>query len=235
VVAVSVIVFGIVFGFIAPIVGPPLGRGLEVFLTLVLTPPAWALEHLFNWIWGLFGNQPLNIEIAPLGEMEEGREAEEPSTGDPATEFAFRSFALLFAGGVAVLVIMLVTSLRKRGRTVAAAAPASSVAGSLGADLRGMFGSMFRRGGRKSAWKETEGISRLYREVLESSEERGKVRTQAQTPHEFAPVLNEVFHAPVTDEITFAFEQARYAGRPPDPRTLAELESRWKASRQDRG
>jgi hypothetical protein len=34
----------------------------------------------------------------------------------------------------------------------------------------------------------------------------------------------------VTDEITYAYEQARYAGREPDPTTLAALERQWRES-----
>ena len=48
------------------------------------------------------------------------------------------------------------------------------------------------------------------------------------TAAEFAPELAETFHTPVTDEITAAFQEARYAGRDPDPRTLADLERRWR-------
>jgi hypothetical protein len=40
-------------------------------------------------------------------------------------------------------------------------------------------------------------------------------------------VLNQTFATPVTDDITKAFEAARYAGREPDARTIEELRRRW--------
>ena len=71
---------------------------------------------------------------------------------------------------------------------------------------------------------------RLYLEVLESARQAGTPRAASRTPHEFAPALIDAFHRDVTDEITAAFEHARYAGRAPDPAALADLRRRWKAS-----
>ncbi|MGH7753015.1 MAG: DUF4129 domain-containing protein, partial [Gemmatimonadales bacterium] len=56
----------------------------------------------------------------------------------------------------------------------------------------------------------------------------GHARRPGETPAEFAPVLEDTFHRPVTDEITHAYEQARYAGREPDGAALAALEHRWR-------
>jgi len=55
-------------------------------------------------------------------------------------------------------------------------------------------------------------------EVLQRAEATGYPREPGSTPNEFAPTLVTAFHTPVTDEITAAFEQARYAGRDSLPR-----------------
>jgi hypothetical protein len=109
---------------------------------------------------------------------------------------------------------------------------AASVAGSAGEDLRSLWRSVFRRGGdSRTTAASQSGTVRLYRQVLDHAAERGRPKNPAETPREFAPVLSSTFHAGVTDEITAAFHEARYAGREPDPRTLAELERRWREAR----
>ena len=48
-----------------------------------------------------------------------------------------------------------------------------------------------------------------------------------ETAREFAPELRITFASPVTDDITRAFEAARYAGREPDARAIEDLRRRW--------
>jgi hypothetical protein len=65
--------------------------------------------------------------------------------------------------------------------------------------------------------------------VLARAEERGHARKLDRTPDEHAPELRRIFDSSVTDDITLAFEQDRYAGREPDPAFLSELEERWRS------
>ncbi|OAI43605.1 hypothetical protein AYO38_10555 [bacterium SCGC AG-212-C10] len=234
VVVVGVIVFSVVFGVLGPIIGPPLGRGIELLFTIVLTPPAWLLEKFFRF---LFGNHNPLAELTDLtttSQFENGQEAKDPTFRQKTGAFAFRSFALLFATAIFVAAVVYYTSLRRRGKARAPEAPGSSAVGNIGEDMQGLLRSIFRRRGPSRGAYEEEGVGRLYREVLERSEHEGKPRTADATPAEFAPVLSQVFHTNVTDDITAAFEQARYAGRPPDARTLAELEARWKETKSGR-
>jgi hypothetical protein len=71
----------------------------------------------------------------------------------------------------------------------------------------------------------------LYLDVLSRSERDGHPRGPGETPSEFAPVLTSAYGSPVTDDITRAFEEARYAGREPDERLVHDLHERWKLVR----
>ena len=89
---------------------------------------------------------------------------------------------------------------------------------------------MFRRDGDGERHRGS-GIHALYHAVLDDARKEGRSRADSETASEFAPALQSLFHNNATDDITRAFEQARYAGRPPAPQELAELERRWKESR----
>jgi hypothetical protein len=67
-------------------------------------------------------------------------------------------------------------------------------------------------------------------EMLSRAESQGISRAADETPNEIAPRLSGALHTPLTDEITAAFLQSRYAGREPDPRLIDDLERRWKAA-----
>ena len=128
------------------------------------------------------------------------------------------------------LAIYLVARFRRRRRRLLEADFASARAGGLREDASDLLRSLFRRG-TKEAPDSASAARRLYREVLAQAEHAGQARGAGETAEEFAPRLEETFHSGVTDEITAAFEQARYAGREPDARTVAELERRWRAAR----
>jgi hypothetical protein len=235
VVVIGVILFGLVFGILGPILGPPIGSGIELLLTIVLTPPAWVIEKLFRWLFG--AHNPLaNLTdfTTSTNFQDQPKDTAQPSLRERTGAFAFRGLALALVVALSAAAILYYTSLRRRSKAVAPEAPTSSTAGRIGEDLQGMFRSMFHRRGKAGAGYVEEGVGRLYREVLERSEREGRPRTPDATPAEFAPVLSQVFQAHVTDEITAAFEQARYAGRPPDARTLAELEARWRETKRER-
>ncbi len=90
-----------------------------------------------------------------------------------------------------------------------------------------MFKSLFSRKRAPEPGHATTEATRLYLEVLHKAETAGHQRPAGQTAHEFAPELHETFATPVTDDITAAFEAARYAGREPDARAVEEMRQRW--------
>jgi hypothetical protein len=128
----------------------------------------------------------------------------------------------------AAAVVAFFMRFRRRPRSGVDPSAGGSRTGSLAEDASGLWRSLLGRRRRRSA-SGGEGAVRLYLEVLQRAEERGRARPIGATPEEFQPQLEEAFHASVTDEITAAFEQSRYAGRPLDARTLHELERRWRS------
>ena len=217
--------------YIGPIIGPPLGAALNAVLTVFLTPIAWLLEKLFSAILGQ--SNPLEqfkLNPVDLGNQNGDPEARSRSAWYDAVLYLFRGIALLLVLAVVVGVVWIVARLRQRAREFRPADESAAGAGSLGDDLRSLFGSLFRRGERyRSA--EAAGVSRLYMEVLARAERDARPKLIGETAGEFAPVLSETFRTDVTDDITHAFEQARYAGREPDVRTLRDLEQRWRSVR----
>ncbi len=207
------------------------GRAIAWFLTYALfIPIAWVLTNFFEFILWLIGaggeTEPSQIEVPVPPET---AESEGQSSGD---SLAARAARYTLAGGsiflgiaaVAALIFILAV-LRRRAADRGLDASESEAVGSFGEDLRGAARDLFRRERRREP--AGEGVTRLYLEVLESAHREGRDRRQGQTPHEFAPVLISTFHQDVTDEITAAFEYARYSGRTPDESTLADLRRRW--------
>lgn len=230
-VLVSFVVVTLAVVYIGPIIGPPLGAALNAVLTVVLTPIAWVLEKLFSAILGHSDPlQQLKLNPTDLGDQKGNPEAQSRSAWYDAALYVFRGLALLFVLAGAVGVVWMVARFRRRAREFRPADEVAAGAGSLGDDLRSLFGSLFRRGDRPRS-AEAAGVSRLYLEVLARAERDARPKLVGETAGEFAPVLSETFRTDVTDDITHAFEQARYAGREPDARTLRELEHRWRSVR----
>lgn len=211
-----------------PIIGPPLGRGVDLLLTAILTPPAL----LLSWFFDLLFPDTLDLSRTVIVDRGAGREDGEPN--DPsalaeASAAGFRSliiFAIILGAGALVLYFARV---RRKVQQREEDGPVRATVGSLGDDFSSLWRSLRRRSA-SAPLNNTTGVTRLYREMLDSAEATGNARRPAETPHEFAPTLQETFHRPVTDEITHAFEQSRYAGREPDTATLAALERRWRES-----
>ncbi len=207
------------------------GRAIAWFLTYAFfIPIAWVLTNFFEFILWLLGaggeTEPPQIE-APV--PPETGETESIGDGD---SLAARAARYTLAGGTIFLgvafvaaLIFILAVLRRRAGDRGLDASESEAVGSLGEDLRGAARNLLRRERRREP--AGEGVTRLYLEVLESARREGRARREGQTPHEFAPVLITAFHQDVTDEITAAFEYARYSGRPPDESTLADLRRRW--------
>lgn len=231
-VVVGLLVLSLALTFLGPIVGPPLEAVLNAVLTVILTPLAWALEKIFRAFAG-DGNPFANLARPPTT-FEQAKDAAASEHGHPfwydAGVFVLRGALLVIIIAVAGGSIWLVTKLRKRALELKPAAADSASTGSLGDDARALLRSLFRGGAKRDSGR-SSGIMRLYEDVLERAEHDARPRLAGETANEFAPVLSEAFSAGVTDDITATFVEARYAGREPDPRVLAELERRWHAIR----
>lgn len=230
---VCVVVFGVVFGVLSDALGPAIGRAVEWVLLIVLTPPAWVLTHLFGWLLGGWDTpaalDSVQGEIGKAGEPEKDAER---SAASLVAVFFLRILALLIVAAIVGGLIAWYSRLRRRVRTRADEGVTVAVAGGIGEDAAALFRRLFRRGGEAGPKVErgaTE-AERLYHAVLEKAQHAGEVREPGETPEEFAPRLREAFHAPVTDDITMAFEESRYGGRKPGDAQVAELRRRWRES-----
>lgn len=217
---------------IANVLFAVIGRVLYV----ILTPIAWVLVHFFEWIFPDSGvSRQLDNLQGGLDDLRPGDNGSDSENG----QSAFARFAgLLLRSGILVVVlalvvgvVILVIRVRRRGASGRALASESASSGSLGADLAAGFRSLFARKSQAPAAQQPEGIFQLYSQVLGDAARMGRARPAATTPEEFSPTLVNVFHSPVTDEITAAFEEARYGGRSADPALVTELEARWRQSR----
>ena len=228
-VVAGLLLAGLVFGLLGPLLGPAFGRAVTNVLTIVLTPFSWALSNLFKLLFrGGAGLPNLNPAAVP------NQKPTSPNAGySPAHRYAvdaLRGAALLIIIAVAAGGVWLVIRLRNRVRDLHREDHAVASAGSFGDDVRDLLGSLFRRGAGRNAGQPSE-MTKLYLDVLRRAEQTGQPRAPGETPTEIAPRLTTAFRAAVTDDITRAFEEARYAGREPDPRTLAELQERWSGVR----
>ena len=226
-------VLGVAWDLAGPVVTGPVASGLQATITAILTPPAWVLAKFFSWLFGLAGDPAVPDRedlFTPDGFIEEETTVEDgQSTFNRVAGYALRVLALLGLLGVVALLVILVIRWHRRladGRTGQGEVGS---AGGLGDDLRLAFRSVFRRRGRTTP--SGQGVVRLYLEVLERAEHAGVHREPWQTPHELAPALHATFHSRITDEITAAFEEARYGGRDPEPGSFAALQERWQAAR----
>ena len=234
----GLLVFGVIIGLVGEQLGTAIYTVLEVVLYIVLTPIAWVLVWFFDLIipdtvLDEEQLQELPESLLPAAEAEGGLDDEDE--GDPAWQRLLVLVARLGILGLALAMLaglfVLVIRLRRRGALRRAGDVAVTTSGSFGADLMAGMRSLFSRE-QQDARPQPDGIYRLYGEVLGDADRRGAHRQPGQTPEEFMPSLTRVYHTHLTDEITAAFEQARYAGREVDPRVVAELSNRWEQSRQ---
>lgn len=209
------------------------GKAIAWFMTYVIfIPIAWVITNLLEFILGLLGggdSEPPEIQTPePLAGAEAaGADGGGESLAARVTRYTLAGGMIFLGVAVVAAIIFILAILRRRAAEAEPEAPESERAGSLGDDLRDAARGLLRRERRREP--SGEGAVRLYLDVLESARRQGTPRADAQTPHEFAPVLTSAFHRDVTDEITAAFEYARYAGRPPDEATLADLRRRWES------
>ncbi|MBI2767391.1 MAG: DUF4129 domain-containing protein [Chloroflexi bacterium] len=230
----AVVLFGIVFGVLGPALGSIIGRAVEVVLTVLLTPVAWVLERLFQYLLGGARLPDLTDATRTASQQANQGPGEDASPIQTAGGYLLRIFALLVVLGGVALVVAWYMRLRRRTGARTPSQGERSAAGALGDDLRGIFHSLFRRGGGTPTPAGSE-AERLYLDVLARARQKGHPRDPADTPGEFAPELQDAFaselqraaEVSITDDITAAFEQARYGGHEPDARTIADLRRRW--------
>lgn len=227
------LIFGVIAGLVGPTVGPIVASSVEWTLTIILTPLAWALSQLFERLFS--GDNPFGdlVDNTRL----QADEAGDPNAGNPSaiergSLYGMRILALLVLAAVVATFVTIFVRLRRRYEQKKVVDGMSGSAGSATGDLRNFLRSFIP--GRRQAEQlagESE-ATRLYIEVLERAAREGHPRAEGDTAREFAPVLEETYHAgPVLDDITAAFEEARYAGREPDARTIAALRERWREVR----
>lgn len=230
----GVILVGVLLDPILDVLSTPasaVSKAIVWFLTwAIFFPIAWVLTHFFDFIFGLLGgdSEPPQIDLpeAPAVAEEGGGAGDEgESLASRVTRYSLAGGALFLGVAIVAGAIFILAMLRRRAADDGPEEAESERAGGLGVDLRGAARDLFRRDRRREPTG--EGIVRLYEEVLEAARRAGAPRADGQTPQEFAPILMSAFRRDVTDEITAAFEYARYAGRPPTESTLTELRGRW--------
>jgi hypothetical protein len=228
---VGLLVIGLFVSVLGPVIGPIIGGTVRWTLTIILTPFAWFLTKLFEFLFR--GAQPfpdLQQTVATTSK-DAANPHSDPSTPAKVSAFFMRTLALVVLIAVAGLAATVFARLRKRRRSMLEDGRETSSAGDMMSDLTSLFRNLFRRKPPEQPGLATTEATRLYLEVLSKAEASGAGRPDGETAREFAPVLHQTFANPVTDEITLAFESARYAGREPDLRAIAELRRRW----QDQG
>lgn len=226
--AVGLVLIALVTTILGPIVGPVLSTSVEWTLTIILTPLAWLLSHVFEWLF--HGNNPFpNLEQTTINRAQEAGQGDrgEESTVHRIGVFGMRILALVAMAAIAAAVTTMFLRLRKRRDVLSDDGRESLAVGDIRRDFGSMIRSLFhRRHYRESGYATTE-ATRLYLEVLARAESAGHARPEGETASEFLPVLHDTFSTPVTDEITHAFEAARYGRHEPDSRELEDLRRRW--------
>lgn len=228
-VVAGVLAVTIVFAVLGPLIGPSLADGLGRVLTWVLTPFAWVLEQLFKLLLGGHGFPKLtqaDVQPSPAQPQHPG--------GQPAGEriglYALRAVGLVVLLALIVAILALVARLRSRSRRAGQATAVVASAGNLTEDVGDLLRRIFHRSPRIHAPGD-DAATRLYLEVLREAEKRGAARAPSVTATEFVEPLRRTFPSAATEEITAAFEQARYAGRQPDEQALQRLRDRWQQAR----
>ena len=226
--AIGLVLIALVTTILGPVVGPVLSTSVEWTLTIILTPLAWLLSHLFEWLF--HGNNPFpNLDQSAINRAQEAGQGDrgEESTAHRVGVFGMRIVALFAMAAITAAATTMFLRLRKRRGGVTDEGRESLAVGDIRRDFGSMLRSLFhRRNYRESGYATTE-ATRLYLEVLARAESAGHARPEGETASEFAPVLQDTFSSPVTDEITVAFEAARYGGHEPNARALEELRRRW--------
>ncbi|HVH70801.1 MAG TPA: DUF4129 domain-containing protein, partial [Candidatus Dormibacteraeota bacterium] len=86
----------------------------------------------------------------------------------------------------------------------------------------------------KSGSSDPQLASRLYDELLRLLARRGVIRTETQTPFEFAAAVNLPQLAPTVQEFTELYVDARFGGAPCDTTRLGQLLDQVRAALRGR-
>lgn len=226
---VSVAIVTVVLGFFADTFGAFIGHAVETILTIVLTPPAWLIQKIVGLLFSDLDFTRANENLREQIDASPDPTGSHRSPIEMVALFGMRVLALLVALGVVALIIAWFSRVRRRQRAREEEPTRAASAGSFAEDAGAFFRGLFRRQPRSQVLGDSP-AERLYYRALAEAERAGQPRQPGETPEEFAPRMRDALHTPVTDDITAAFEAARYAGRPPDPATVAELERRWRQS-----
>ncbi len=227
------VLFGIAARYLGPIVGPPLGAAAERALIILLTPVAWVLTALFERLFsGVDPLQGLERILERPATEQPGGSAGEPSLPERVGLFGIRTAALLLFGALVAGLVLAWTRARRRYAALRERPARGEGTGSLREDMLGLLRGW--RPGRRSPGGDpgASAAARLYFDLLQDADRRGHPRRPSLTPHEFAPELHETYRSDVAVDITELFEEARYGGREPNPRAVAELEARWRQVRR---
>ncbi len=224
-VAACVALFGLVFGIFGEAIGAAAWFVARIVLTVVLVPFVW----LFGLVAGaLIGDGRLDVKPSlprrldlPANQGEGG-----DSLLDNIVTYGLRGLLLLAAVAVLAGLVVLVAALRRKYRR--RAGNGERPASVHGLERDGLFRWPFARRGAPASAATGAGVRRLYRQVLADADRQGAHRDAHETPDEFAPRLAAAFDAPVTNEITLAFNEARYGGREPPSGVVDELSRRWR-------
>lgn len=227
----GLLVIGIFFAWAGPLLGPPIGAVINAVMIAVLTPFAYAATWFAHLFVGSGAEWPqMNVPSA----IDPGREQQQANGGHSAAAqfaiYALRALLLAAVVGGAYALVRWFTRVRDRLREADTDGPTDAASGGLRDDFAGILRAVFHRESHRPSATAGPAV-RLYLDVVEASGRRGYPREPSRTPAEFAPELATAFQSPVTDEITRAFEQARYAGREPSAETIAALEHRWREMR----
>jgi len=225
---VGLVIIGLLTAVFGPVIGPVISKAVEVTLTIILTPFAWLLTRLFEALFAGASPFPeLTETVARTSEDAGNPDNAERSAAGQAGLFLMRTLFLLLFFGLVTLLAAVFIRLRNRRTHRLADGRETAAAGNFREDLGSLFRSLLRRKPHVEPGFASTEATRLYLEVLAKAESAGHSRPDGETAREFAPELQETFANPVTDDITRAFEAARYGGREPDPRTLEDLRRRW--------
>jgi len=224
----GVVLFTVTFGLIWPTISPLFFGLIAGTVTVIFTPPAWLLTTIFEFLFRVFGVTEVSIQPPDLYRTVSASPESDQSTGERVAGIALRATALLAVLGLAAVAAVIFSAFRKKASRPARPGPERAAAGSLGEDVRDLLRNLFRRDRPPGQALPDNAVFRLYADVLQQAQAAGRAREPAETPVEFAPVVAARLHrGPVTDEITRAFIEVRYAGRSPDESAVAELERRW--------
>jgi hypothetical protein len=226
---VGLLIIGLLTTVFGPYVGPVIASATQWVLTIALTPFAFVLTKLFEALFQ--GNNPFpNLDRTTINNT---RQAANPgstheSQAHEVSMFMLRIIALVLMTAIAALFVTIFVRLRKRRHSLLEDDRVTSTTGDFRSDVGDFLRGLFRRKPSRAPLQASTETTRLYLEVLERAESSGAVKAEGETASEFAPALTERFASPVTDDITRAFETARYGAREPDARQLEDLRRRWR-------